>query len=213
MSKTLIERIKAEDWQKYRELKLKALLEEPTAFSTIFEEERNLEDDDWIDKVSKFALSERQRVVVAKRDENIIGMMGVIFDSSVKRKHIARIVSVFVPRAFRGKGLSRKLMEALLANIQEVDYIRKVKLTVNANQEPAINLYKSFGFREVGKMERDMKVEDGYADIIMMEMWLEGQAKSETSKAEKDFEKAKSDINKRKKSWLRSLTEKLLPRD
>lgn len=178
MSKVVIERVHAHDWKKYRTLKLNALLEEPTAFGTVFEEERNLTDDQWIEKVSRFALSEKQRMYVAKIDDEMVAMMGVLFDERHKRRHIATIVTVYVARAQRSKGIARQLMQAALDNLRSVETINKVKLAVNPNQTSAVNLYKSFGFREVGCMKNEIKLEDHYVDILLMELWLNKHGKT-----------------------------------
>lgn len=208
MSDIVVSRIKADDWQKYRGLRLKALLEEPTAFSTNFEEERNMSDDEWIAKVSSYALSEHTRVYVAYEGEELHGMMGIKFETTAKRRHIGTVFGVYVARSARGRGISKRLMNHLLAEVREVEYIRKIKLTVNVEQENARNLYKSFGFREVGKMEHEFKLEDGYADIIMMEVWKDDLMKKELKK-EAPAQQTKFEIKGKGKSWLKSLMGKL----
>lgn len=61
----------------------------------------------------------------------------------------------------RQKGIANVLMEALLSEAQARD-IQFVTLEVRESNTPAINLYKKFGFRTVGKRPRYYKapVED-----------------------------------------------------
>lgn len=174
--KVSIGRIVSEDWQLYRTLRLDALLESPAAFATIFEEERSQSDDDWISKVSHFALSEKQRMFVAKTEDRMVGMLGVLFDPRHKRRHIATVVSVYITQDFRGKGISKKLMATMLEDVQKVPYIHKVKLMVNPKQTEAIGLYKVFGFHEVGKLEKEVEIDNTYYDMLLMEYWLPERA-------------------------------------
>jgi len=180
--KISIGRIVSEDWQLYRALRLDALLESPAAFATIFEEERSQSDDNWISKVSHFALSEKQRMFVAKTEDRMVGMMGLVFDPRHKRRHIATMVSVYITPDFRGKGISKLLMAAMLDDVWRVPYIRKVQLLVNPKQTEAIGLYKAFGFHEVGKLEKEVEIDETYFDMLLMEQWLPDRSEAPEKK-------------------------------
>ena len=50
--------------------------------------------------------------------------------------------------------------------------IKKVNLNVTTNQMPAVNLYKKFGFRTVGELKKEMKVNGRYYNSYVMELVL-----------------------------------------
>lgn len=59
------------------------------------------------------------------------------------------IERIAVLPAYRGRGLGKKLMEAMVAFARNQD-VHSVTLEVRSGNEPARNLYKSYGFREEG---------------------------------------------------------------
>lgn len=88
-----------------------------------------------------------------------------------RNKDNATIYSVYVPKEERGKGIANKLMENLLTELSQKTFLKKVKLTVNTNQTSAVELYKKFGFQEIGTQQ--FKMGDGnLADELIMERQL-----------------------------------------
>ena len=67
-----------------------------------------------------------------------------------KDEQRAWIWGVFVMPQYRGAGVSRTLLEALLTAIRTVPQIRSIHLTVALTQEPARVLYRNCGFRLSG---------------------------------------------------------------
>jgi ribosomal protein S18 acetylase RimI-like enzyme len=167
-----IGRLRAEEWPAYRQLRLLALEDEPTAFATEYDEERDRPDDDWIDMAGRYALSEKQRLYVARSGDVLVGMMGAQLDPTHKRAHIATVVSVFVVPERRGEGISRRLMDALIADLASVPYLLKIRLNVNPNQTRAIGLYESAGFQVVGRLEQEVRIDGELVDMLLMEKRL-----------------------------------------
>lgn len=71
----------------------------------------------------------------------------------------ATIISVFVPKEERGKGISSLLMEKMISELSAKPYLKKINLTVNKDQVAALNLYTKFGFVKVG--EQNFKMGNG----------------------------------------------------
>ena len=69
----------------------------------------------------------------------------------------------------RKKGIANLLMEALLDKSHK-EQLQFVTLEVRESNTPAINLYKKFGFREVGKRPRYYK--DPVEDALLMTKYL-----------------------------------------
>ena len=100
------------------------------------------------------------RYMVALRDGRIIGYAGawIILDES-------HITNIAVAEAERGKGVGRKLTEALLQYISNLG-AAYATLEVRVSNERAQHLYKSLGFVSVGKRKR--YYEDNGEDAFLM---------------------------------------------
>lgn len=61
---------------------------------------------------------------------------------------IAEIKRVFVKKEFRGRGLSKIVMEELIKKAKSTGY-KKLYLETGAPLRASINLYKSFGFKKI----------------------------------------------------------------
>ena len=84
------------------------------------------------------------KYIVAKHKEEIVGFAGitVILDES-------NIMNIVVKKEKRMKGIGNLLLQKLIEISQELG-TKFITLEVNINNKPAINLYKKFGFKEVG---------------------------------------------------------------
>ncbi len=149
---------------------LDALNESPTAFSVDLNEYKFNSDDWWNSYLAGYFYSLRDRLILAFDDKRIVGMVGVIYEYKLRRKHVANIVWMYVDGNFRGNGIAKKLINELLSDIDPT--IKKISLMVNATQEYAIKLYKSLGFEIVGTMKDDLLINNEYVDTLIMEKYL-----------------------------------------
>jgi GNAT superfamily N-acetyltransferase len=56
---------------------------------------------------------------------------------------------LFLRSAFRGEGLGRKLVEAIIAEARQLGYLRMQLDTLPGRMDQAIKLYRSLGFKEI----------------------------------------------------------------
>ncbi|HME51088.1 MAG TPA: GNAT family N-acetyltransferase [Candidatus Lokiarchaeia archaeon] len=159
-----ISRIGEERWEEYRELRLAALKSEPIAFGSAFEEEERMSEGDWKQRL--------KNVLFAVIDDKLIGMIVLVFNSRIKTKHIANIFGVYVENEYRGQGIGKKLMEAVLDAIEENGNIVKINLSVNIQQKAAISLYKECGFETVGILKKELIIDEIFYDELIMEKFL-----------------------------------------
>ena len=82
--------------------------------------------------------------IVAKNKENIIGFAGIW--KAVDDIHITNLV---VKKDYRKKGVGSLLLQKLIEISKQKD-ITSITLEVNELNIEAINLYKKFGFKNVG---------------------------------------------------------------
>ncbi len=165
-----ITKLSIEDWSEYKALRLKALKEDPLAFSDSFEEALEKIDDHWLnhlksDKTSSVSL-------FAKSNEKLIGMVALIFSHKNKTAHTVELVGNYVDKDYRGQGVGSMMMEAIINEAKSNPKIKKIILDVVATQLPGIKLYEKYGFKKVGK-RKDQFFHDGkYYDLIQMEKFL-----------------------------------------
>ncbi len=100
------------------------------------------------------------RYLVAETGGQVAGYAGawVILDES-------HITNIAVAEEFRGRGIGRKLTEALLQYLSNLGAVYAT-LEVRVSNERAQNLYKSLGFVSVGKRKR--YYEDNQEDAFLM---------------------------------------------
>jgi len=79
---------------------------------------------------------------------------------------------IIIGESYRGKGIGSQLLNNLIHLAKERFKIELLHLQVYA-ENPAIRLYKRFGFKEFGSQTHWIKEEDGsYTGRIFMEMFL-----------------------------------------
>jgi L-amino acid N-acyltransferase YncA len=77
-------------------------------------------------------------------------------------------VSVYVGAEFRGRGIGRALLEALVRE-SESEGIWTLQASIFPENVASVALHKSCGFREVGRRERVGKLEGRWRDTILLE--------------------------------------------
>lgn len=133
---------------------------EPDEFPPTVEQERQWVQDH-LDHPGKI-------VLLAEASGMIIG--NVSFENGPNRRIAHRgSLGIAVVKAWRGRGVGRSLLEALLEWASANPIIEKVNLEVFATNHGAIRLYKNLGFVEEGLRPKEIKVGPGrYADGIAM---------------------------------------------
>lgn len=136
------------DWQLYRDLRLRALKEEPQAFGSTYEENAKHSDKFWKDRLIDTLTKDTQWLVFAKSSETLVGMVGAFVKDDPT---VAHLIAMYVIPEFREAGVGKILMHALIEKVKLNQQIKKITLHVNEKQEVAFNLYKNFGFTIVEK--------------------------------------------------------------
>jgi ribosomal protein S18 acetylase RimI-like enzyme len=153
-----------DQWEIYRDIRLRGLLENPQAFARSYEEEKAFPQERWLERASN------PYNFLAVEDGVPLGTIGA-FIQEESDKRIAHIVGVFVIKKARGKGIGSKLLGAVLNKIRQDSSIQTVQLTVNKEQIPAVRLYEKFGFQITG--EESQKMGDGNDHpVYLMELVL-----------------------------------------
>ena len=116
--------------------------------------------DPWTEPMFKEELSGKfAHYFVAEEDSRAVGYMGMWALSGE-----GHITNVAIGSEYRRRGFARALIEHFV-NIAKKENLEFMTLEVRASNEPAIALYKSFGFREVGVRK---KYYDNKEDALLL---------------------------------------------
>jgi len=127
---------------------------------------------DWTPQREREFIRERQGqarsiLFCAERDGELLSLCGALQMPFRRYAHQAE-VGITVFKAHWGKGLGRGMMEFVVAWSQ-AEGLRKLMLRVFHDNIRAINLYRSLGFLEEGRLKGDvLRVDGTYSDTIFM---------------------------------------------
>ena len=113
----------------------------------------------------------RHPVLVAERDRVVVGWGSLNpFNPRKAYEYVAEF-SVYVERAWRGKGVGSALLRALIARAQQLGY-HKMVLSAFPWNALGMTLYQKHGFRTVGIYKEQGLLDGQWVDTIIMERIL-----------------------------------------
>ncbi|KQS76851.1 hypothetical protein ASG25_15645 [Rhizobium sp. Leaf384] len=121
--------------------------------------------------------------VVAERDGQIVGIGG-LHRQTGRRQHVA-ILGLGVHDDFQRQGIGRALLHALLDAAFNWLQIRRVELTVFADNAGAIALYERAGFEREGLLRAYAFRDGAYADVLAMALLAPGLAEPMPQRGER----------------------------
>lgn len=115
----------------------------------------------------------RHPVLVAEVDGAVVGWASLnAFNPRRAYDHVADF-SLYVERAWRGRGVGRQLLDALIGRARELGY-HKLVLSAFPWNEAGMRAYRRAGFRVVGTYREQGLLDGRWVDTIVMEKILEG---------------------------------------
>ncbi|MFS0636715.1 GNAT family N-acetyltransferase [Mesobacillus foraminis] len=157
-----------EDANLYRDIRLAALKSNPAAFAASYEEEFLLPQSVFEERLQQgdtFTYG-------AFEGDRLAGVVTLVREKKLKLRHRTSIFALFVSPAFRGKGVGKMLMKEAITKAGKLEGVEQVYLTVVANNEAAINLYKNLKFQTYGRDNKAIKQGDQYLDEDLMVLFL-----------------------------------------
>jgi putative acetyltransferase len=106
--------------------------------------------------------------LVACANQEIVGSLGLVAsDRSARRRHVGQL-GMAVHDEWQGQGIGTALMRAAIELADRWLNLSRLELTVYADNEPAIKLYRRFAFEIEGRL-RKYSFRDGvFVDAFMM---------------------------------------------
>lgn len=120
-------------------------------------------------------------VFVAADGDRVVGRLSLARDPHPSSSHVADL-GLMVAASHRRRGIGRELLDAA-ARWAEQSGVRKLELHVFPWNEPAIQLYETYGFEREG-LRRAHYLRDGVAvDALLMAYHLPPESESPPSRA------------------------------
>lgn len=122
-------------------------------------------------------LARRHPVVVAEDDTQVIAFAST--STYRPRDCYAGIAefSVYVKREQRGKGVGRRVLEALLVEAEHAGFWKLVS-RVFVENEASRAVLRSVGFREVGVYEKHAQLDGLWRDVVIVERLIAANVRS-----------------------------------
>ncbi len=148
------------DWQAFKTLRMKALLEHPESFGASFNEESKLTAEA---SQQQFNSSDLFGAFI---NNELVGCAGFFIYSPEKMHHRGCIFSMYTNATFRGRGTADALVKTVIAHAKK--HVLQLHLTVVTSNHTAIRLYQKNGFRIYGTEPRSLKIDDQFYDEHLM---------------------------------------------
>jgi RimJ/RimL family protein N-acetyltransferase len=162
-------------------LRKEALETNPLAFGASLQDDKTLSPE-----FLRTSLADPQTSVIVGLFDgaDLVGMVGVVRGTQVKRRHRAGIWGMYVSPRARGKGAGRRLLEAAIETARSWPGVEQVHLSVTETSVEAWRLYESVGFREWGREPRSVLWEGRYVEEIHLVLDLSEYRKASPPRGE-----------------------------
>jgi ribosomal protein S18 acetylase RimI-like enzyme len=141
-----IRRIRSDEGEQLREVRLRALQDAPGAFSSTFDESRQRPAREWADRARTQSSSHHEATFVAEMPGNGYRFLGLARGAHLDgRPGSVELTSMWVDPGCRGAGLGDGLVQAVV-DWARAGGARQVELWVVEDNDPAMALYRRGGF-------------------------------------------------------------------
>jgi GNAT superfamily N-acetyltransferase len=139
----IVERIRTDQWELLRDLRIRALTDDPHAFSSNVADERAHPSDAWKQRAAQRAVGDAAATFVAFVDDEPAGIVGCHRLADDPRS--VELVSMWTSGRHRRNGVGRALVDAVVDWAESCGATRVVLWVMRGNG-PARALYEAVGF-------------------------------------------------------------------
>src|SRR5829696_612341 len=98
MSEFSIFKASRENFSDLKTLMLTALQEDPRGFSSSFDEYNQNSEYWWMSYIEPYISGDKDIMILAKKNSNVVGMAGLLFNTTQRKKHVALMAWVYVTK-------------------------------------------------------------------------------------------------------------------
>jgi len=145
-----IKQLTENDWQKFSQVRLKALQTDPTVFGSNYEKESQMTESEWRSRLQP----KDNAIFLIFENETPIGMTAVSIDRDDPTKKTALLWGSWLAPHFRGKGLSELMYQARINWAKEQPTIEKIIVSHRASNLSSKYANRKHGFVLTHKTEK-----------------------------------------------------------
>jgi ribosomal protein S18 acetylase RimI-like enzyme len=165
----LIRRLTEDDLDALWQLRLQALIDNPEAFGSTYEEAL-ARGSAWMLQILQ--QKQEETFYLGAFDKSLSGMIRFLREEGSKERHKSHVISMYVLPEKRGQGAGKALLLELIAQAKLLEGLEQLHLTVITTNLAARNLYRSLGFEIYGTAPRTLKKGEQYWDEDLMVLHL-----------------------------------------
>lgn len=122
--------------------------------------------------ISTYQNNPNQLFLICEVNGLVSGSLSITRARLSKQHHVGEF-GIVVLQKYWNLGIARRMMNAMQQWVENHSAIRYIHLSVLANNEKALHLYRNFGFTEEGRKPKAV-LQNGqsYQDIILMGKWI-----------------------------------------
>ena len=143
----VIKRITPESALVFKEVRLRALKESPTAFSSTYAREWQLPDEEWVSRATLWGGQGTDSIFLAFDGGAACGIIGSYVEPGDRQR--AQVVSMWVDPAYRRAGVGKALVDRVV-EWNRLLGMREIALMVTSVNAGAIAFYERLGFAKTG---------------------------------------------------------------
>ncbi|OPG15466.1 GNAT family N-acetyltransferase [Ferroacidibacillus organovorans] len=159
------------DAEMYREVRLRALKNDPDSFGSTYEQEATRPLGNFIERIRHT----RDQFTLGCFDDSdtLVGIVNFVRENRLKTAHKGNIYGMYIEPQLRGRGVGKALLLALIERAtKECEGLEQIHLTVVSNNESAKRLYTTLGFEVYGVEPHALKFDGHYFDEDLMVLRL-----------------------------------------
>lgn len=136
-----------DEWKAWKDIRLEALQDAPESFGERYQDAAKKDDAQWQKDFQKVMESEKQEMLFAATDNQVVGMLFVfVRDQDAK---IGGIGGLWIAPAHRQKGVGRQIVETALEWMKDKG-LHAVTFWNNKSGEASTKFYEKLGFAYTG---------------------------------------------------------------
>lgn len=163
-----VQKLTIENGEALWNLRLRALKDNPAAFSSTYEETLRRGKEQFIQRIHP----KEDAFYLCAFDPALVGMIYFRRDEGIKNQHKGHILSMYVQPESRGLGVGKALLQAVIIQAKRLPGLEQLHLMVVTTNEAARALYRSMGFAVYGTAYGAMKLDQQYWDEELMVLRL-----------------------------------------
>ena len=165
----LIRKLTIEDGEALWNLSLRALKDNPEAFSATYEETLRNGKEQFIQRIHP----KEDAFYLGAFEPDLVGMVYFRRVEGLKNHHKGCVLGMYVQPELRGQGIGKALLQEVIAQANRLSGLEQLHLMVVTTNEAARALYRSMGFAVYGTVLQAFKLDEQYWDEELMVLRLQ----------------------------------------